>query len=75
LQARDRRINDLAFKLQKERDDYVVSLERLDANLKKLEKFYTNLRIVAGFKLEQATPNASAPAGQVSARGFLRLPL
>lgn len=52
IQTRDRRINDLAFKLQKERDDYAISLERLDANLKKLEKFYTNLRIVAGFKLE-----------------------
>jgi len=52
LRARDSRINDLAFKLQKERDDYAVSLERLDANLKKLEKFYTDLRIIAGFKLD-----------------------
>ena len=50
--VRDRRVNDLAFKLEKERDDYAVSLERLDANLKKLDKFYTDLRIIAGFKLE-----------------------
>jgi len=46
------RVNDLSFKLQKERDDYAVRLEQLDANLKKIEKFYTDLRIIAGFKLD-----------------------
>jgi murein DD-endopeptidase MepM/ murein hydrolase activator NlpD len=49
---RDRKITELAFLLQKERDDYAVSLAGLNDSLKKLDKFYTDLRVIAGFKLD-----------------------
>lgn len=52
VSRRDERIAFLSFKLQKERDDYTLRLEQLDLTIKKLERFYTDLRIIAGFKLE-----------------------
>jgi murein DD-endopeptidase MepM/ murein hydrolase activator NlpD len=54
LATRDRVIAELDFKLQKERDDYVLRLEELDSSLKRIDKFYTDLRIMAGFKLDAA---------------------
>ncbi len=49
---RDERIQELTFRVQKEREDYAVALNILDANVKKLNKFYNDLRIIAGFKLD-----------------------
>jgi murein DD-endopeptidase MepM/ murein hydrolase activator NlpD len=52
VKRRDKVISNLSFQIQKERDDYALRLEQLDAALKKLDKFYTDLRIMAGFKLD-----------------------
>jgi murein DD-endopeptidase MepM/ murein hydrolase activator NlpD len=52
MKRRDKVISGLSFQLQKERDDYALRLEQLDDSLKKLDKFYTDLRIMAGFKLD-----------------------
>jgi murein DD-endopeptidase MepM/ murein hydrolase activator NlpD len=52
MERRDRVISKLSFQLQKERDDYALRLEQLDSSLRKLDKFYTDLRIIAGFKLD-----------------------
>jgi murein DD-endopeptidase MepM/ murein hydrolase activator NlpD len=63
LATRDRVIAELDFKLQKERDDYVLRLEELDSSLKKLDKFYTDLRIMAGFKLDAASAKRLGAGG------------
>jgi murein DD-endopeptidase MepM/ murein hydrolase activator NlpD len=60
---RDEVIADLSFQLQKERDDYALRLEELDATLKKLDKFYTDLRIMAGFKLDAKTAKKLSAGG------------
>lgn len=52
VRRRDKVISNLSFQLQKERDDYALRLEQLDSALKKLDKFYTDLRVIAGFKLD-----------------------
>ncbi|UCH78376.1 MAG: M23 family metallopeptidase [Candidatus Coatesbacteria bacterium] len=52
VERRDEVIADLSFRLQKERDDYALRVEELDGVLKKMDKFYTDLRIIAGFKLD-----------------------
>ncbi len=67
--GRDRRIAELAFELQKERDDYAVGLERLDGNLKKLERFYTDLRIIAGFKLDAEAAKKLGSGGPTISQG------
>jgi len=69
VKRRDRRIAELSFKLRKERDDYAVSLERLDANVKKLEKFYTDLRIIAGFKLDARSAKKLGSGGPAISGG------
>jgi murein DD-endopeptidase MepM/ murein hydrolase activator NlpD len=63
LQRRDKVIADLSFQLQKERDDYALRLEELDSTLKKLDKFYTDLRIMAGFKLDAASAKKLGSGG------------
>ena len=63
LQRRDKVISDLSFQLQKERDDYALRLEELDSTLKKLDKFYTDLRIMAGFKLDAASAKKLGSGG------------
>jgi murein DD-endopeptidase MepM/ murein hydrolase activator NlpD len=52
IARRDEVISKLSFEVQKERDDYALRVEELDAALKRLDKFYTDLRIMAGFKLD-----------------------
>jgi len=63
LGRRDEVISDLSFRLQKERDDYALRLEELDAALKKLDKFYTDLRIMAGFKLDAKSAKKLSAGG------------
>jgi len=63
LRRRDKTIADLSFRLQKERDDYALRLEELDSTLKKLDKFYTDLRIMAGFKLDAASAKKLGSGG------------
>jgi murein DD-endopeptidase MepM/ murein hydrolase activator NlpD len=63
LERRDKVISDLSFRLQKERDDYALRLEELDSTLKKLDKFYTDLRIMAGFKLDAASAKKLGSGG------------
>ena len=60
---RDKVISNLSFRLQKERDDYALRLEELDAALKKLDKFYTDLRIMAGFKLDAESAKKLSAGG------------
>jgi murein DD-endopeptidase MepM/ murein hydrolase activator NlpD len=52
IARRDEVISELSFQVQKDRDDYALRVEELDAALKRLDKFYTDLRIMAGFKLD-----------------------
>lgn len=63
LGRRDKLISSLSFQLQKERDDYALRLEELDAVLKKLDKFYTDLRIMAGFKLDAKSAKKLSAGG------------
>jgi murein DD-endopeptidase MepM/ murein hydrolase activator NlpD len=63
LKRRDKVIATLSFQLQKERDDYALRLEELDSTLKKLDKFYTDLRIMAGFKLDAASAKKLGSGG------------
>ena len=63
MKRRDKVIADLSFELQKERDDYALRLEELDSSLKKLDKFYTDLRIMAGFKLDAASAKKLGAGG------------
>lgn len=60
---RDKVISNLSFRIQKERDDYALRLEALDAALKKLDKFYTDLRIMAGFKLDAKSAKKLSAGG------------
>jgi len=52
LDGKNEKIDELEFQVYKERENYAASLETLYSQLKKLDKFYTDLKIMAGFKLE-----------------------
>jgi murein DD-endopeptidase MepM/ murein hydrolase activator NlpD len=71
LERRDKVISALSFKLQKERDDYALRLEELDSALKRLGKFYTDLRIIAGFKLDAESAKMLGAGGPaISERAY-----
>lgn len=65
LDEKDDTINELEFQVYKERENYAASLEALYSQLKKLDKFYTDLKIMAGFKLEvDKARKLNAPKGE-----------
>lgn len=71
IKRRDKVISALSFKLQKERDDYALRLEELDSALKRLGKFYTDLRIIAGFKLDAESAKMLGAGGPtISERAY-----
>lgn len=51
IEARDNAIGSLEFRVEKEREEYAQALARLHASIKRLNKFYTDLKIMAGFRL------------------------
>ena len=69
MERRDQVISKLSFQLQKERDDYALRLEQLDSSLKKLDKFYTDLRIMAGFKLDAKSAKELGAGGPTMSEG------
>ncbi len=69
MKRRDKVISNLSFELQKERDDYALRLEQLDSSLKKLDKFYTDLRIMAGFKLDAKSAKELGAGGPTISEG------
>ncbi len=71
IKRRDKVISTLSFKLSKERDDYALRLEELDSALKRLGKFYTDLRIIAGFKLDAESAKMLGAGGPgISERAY-----
>ncbi|MCP4230101.1 MAG: peptidoglycan DD-metalloendopeptidase family protein [bacterium] len=52
MDKKEKEIEDLEFQVFQERENYAASLEALYSQVKKLDKFYTDLKIMAGFKLE-----------------------
>jgi murein DD-endopeptidase MepM/ murein hydrolase activator NlpD len=51
IETRDNAIGSLEFRVEKEREEYAQALARLHASIKRLNKFYTDLKIMAGFRL------------------------
>jgi murein DD-endopeptidase MepM/ murein hydrolase activator NlpD len=51
IETRDDAIGSLEFRVEKEREEYAQALARLHASIKRLNKFYTDLKIMAGFRL------------------------
>jgi len=51
IETRDNAIGSLEFRVDKEREEYAQALARLHASIKRLNKFYTDLKIMAGFRL------------------------